>query len=117
MNAFLILDMNGIVCTYGNIPNTDPSDTKHFECVSYDEDSDIELLDANFLEPVNKICGTLLDPAEDDFFDKEKCILLKKWLEEQLVESSHPRLKEIYEALLNFSKRAIELNTGIVIEY
>ncbi|MCF0217171.1 MAG: hypothetical protein HUK21_11975 [Fibrobacteraceae bacterium] len=117
MYAFLILDMNGVVCTYGNIPNTDPLDTKHFEYVSYNEDSDIQLLDQNFLEPVNRACGTLLDPAEDDFFGKEKCVLLKKWLESQLHESLHPRLKEIYEALLDFSKRAIELNTGIVIEY
>ena len=44
------------------------------------------------------------------------CKKLKSWLEERLQRDVSETLKPIYEKLLEFSSRAIELNTGVEIE-
>ena len=79
------------------------------------EEGDSWLLLDHFVRGIDKVCPNLLDYGDVDFFDGSKCVILKKWLEENKV-TDNPRLNELYGILYDFVSRAIELNTGVVIE-
>lgn len=113
--ASLILDFTGIECTYGNIPNIPQAPDPRIEEVIFDKESDCQLLEDCFMDPVNERCGTWLDYDDEDYFDESRCILLKDWLEEQLAGKLPHRLSEIYTTLLRLVQKAIKLRTGIVL--
>jgi len=115
MRITLILDYSGLTY-YGDIPNTPFPPDPRIEETRFIEDSDIDLLDEDFIDPINETCETALDRHDVDYFDTAKCVKLKSWLEDRLVKDIHPRLKEIYEAMLRHTQKAIEQRTGIVIE-
>ena len=79
------------------------------------EESDSWLLLNHLVPGIDKKCPNLLDYGDVDYFDSSKCIILKKWLEENKV-TDNPRLSELYDILYDFVSRAIEMNTGVVIE-
>ncbi|MCF0216104.1 MAG: hypothetical protein HUK21_06480 [Fibrobacteraceae bacterium] len=115
MRITLILDYSGLTY-YGNIPNTPFPPDPRIEEFRYIEDSDLDLLDEDFIDSINETCDVALDRNDVDYFDKAKCIKLKLWLENHLTEDAHPRLKDIYDTMLRYAQKAIELETGIVIE-
>ena len=78
------------------------------------EESDSWLLLDEFVNKIDGICPNMLDYGDVDYFDRNKCVVLKKWLEENK-DSNNPRLKELFEVLYRFVSQAIELNTGVVI--
>ncbi len=72
-----------------------------------------------FMEDVDEIdnkCKALLDYGDVDYFDTQKCAILKDWIAERLQKQIVPRYREMLEALSNYCQRAVELNTGVVIE-
>jgi hypothetical protein len=75
-----------------------------------------DLLLDDFIDPVCDLCEALIDIGDVDFLNADKCKKLKGWLEERLQRDVPETFKPIYEKLLEFSSRAIELNTGVEIE-
>lgn len=75
-----------------------------------------DLFEMEFINPVDNLCGALMDLDESDFLDAGQCALLKPWLEERLKGDVIPEFRPVYEKLLEFATRAIELNTGVVVE-
>ena len=114
MKYELIKKMEGLDM-YGDIPDLpvelDSSIGERF----VGNESDSWLLLDHFVKGIDKVCPNLLDYGDVDFFDGSKCIILKKWLEEHKGTDSL-RLNELYDILYDFVSRAIELNTGVVIE-
>lgn len=79
-------------------------------------DSDRYLLDEDFVDPVNTLCASLIGPYDVVFLDARQCRLLAGWLEARLEQPITPRLAEIYRKLDDFARRAVDYNTGVVIE-
>lgn len=114
MEWCLFLDLN-VQEWYGDVPEIPENSEGRVEIYAPDEELRQTLLE-QFVLPVNNVCGTCLDNGDVDFFDKEKCVKLAKWLEEQLAGELDPRLREPYGKLLEFARRAVELGTGVVVE-
>ena len=110
----LINDTTGLHY-YGYIPcNPEPLDSR-VEVFQLEE-PDRELLVNDFIDPINELCDSLLGDGDVDYLNKDKCVKMKGWLVNRFTPQMNPRLKELYLKLLDFSNRAIEKNTGIVIE-
>lgn len=78
------------------------------------EEKDAWLLLDNFVRQIDDICPNLLDYGDVDYFDYNKCIIIKEWLEGNM-DVPEPRLKELYKVLYSYISQAVELNTGVVI--
>lgn len=114
MQMTLFLDLDNLDY-YGDIPEIPENEEGRVEIFEvYDKIYD-DLIDKDFIDEVNNLCGTLIDFSDSDFFNKDKCILLKSWLEARLAKDLDPLLKTLYEKLLEYVTRAIELGTGVVI--
>lgn len=102
---------------YGRVPNPKDGDLSQVE-IFHLEENDWPLLNEDFVDSVNDLCGTLLDLGDVDFFDVEQCERLSTWLENQLFnEQVQGRLRELYTKLNGYAKRAAELGTGVVVEF
>ena len=115
MKFELAINLDGVTF-YGNVPDFFHCPRNHSELFLL-EDSDWPLLSADFVDPVNKLCGTLLDNGDVDYLDAEQCKLLDKWLSDRLSRNCNARLRFLYEKLQSFVVRAIELGTGVVVEF
>lgn len=102
MELVLVLSLEGLNY-YGYIPETfqaKPGQTESFELTEGDED----LLDKDFIGPIDRLCNSLIDPGDVDYLNAEQCKLMLGWLE------------TIYRKLVEFANKAIELGTGIVFD-
>lgn len=114
MKLILVLSLEGLDY-YGYIPETfraKPGQTESFELTEEDED----LLYKDFIDPIDKLCDSLIDPGDVDYLNAGQCRLMLGWLERRLKEPVSPRLETIYRKLVEFANKAIELNTGIVFD-
>ncbi len=114
MELILILSLEGLDY-YGYIPETfqaKPGQIESFELTEEDED----LLDEDFINPIDRLCNSLIDPGDVDYLNAEQCKLMLGWLEQRLREPVNPRLETIYRKLVEFANKSIELNTGIVFD-
>jgi len=114
MKFALILNYAGLDY-YGHIPVVPYPPDSRVE-VFYFEDEENDLLLNDFVFPINRACGTLLDDGDLDYFDQSKCSVLKSWLENRLSTISNETLENLYRKLLEFATRAVELGTGVVVE-
>ncbi|KAA8819807.1 hypothetical protein CSQ85_03665 [Bifidobacterium rousetti] len=115
MQAVLFHDFDSIPSYYGNVPNGPYGPGFHSEVYRMRE-SDRDPMDEDFTDEVNRLCDTTLGYGDVDFFDPEQCRLLAGWLEARLTQPITPRLADIYRHLLDYARRAVQYNTGIVIE-
>lgn len=115
MQAVLFHDFNKVPSYYGNVPNG-PYDPMHHVELYRMRESDRDPMDEDFTDPVNEVCGTTLGYGDVDFLNPTQCRLLTGWLEARLTRPITPRLATIYRHLLDYAQRAIQYNTGIVIE-
>lgn len=115
MRFELFLDMHNLKY-YGDIPEKPENRQGSVELFEFDRRIYAALMNEDFIDEVNKFCDSCLDLTDVDFFDKDKCVKLKFWLEQRLTRELNPLLKPVYEKLLNYSARAIELGTGVVIQ-
>lgn len=111
----LFLDLHNLKY-YGDIPETPEDREGRVEIFEFDDKIYAPLFDEDFIDEVNNLCDTCLDLTDVDYFDKEKCVKLKSWLVQRLAKELNPLLKPIYEKMLDYSSRAIELETGVVIQ-
>lgn len=112
----LFLDLNNLKY-YGCLPEIPKDREGRVEIYRFDiARKNWDLFQNDFIDPVCHICNALIDIGDVDFFNTDKCKKLKSWLEERLRRDISETLKPLYEKLLEFSSRAIELNTGVEIE-
>lgn len=116
MNSQLVLTLEGIDKYYGDIPLVENYPNKYEE-FSFSDDGIDEYLGESFAVPVNKECGCLLGYGDVDYLNAEKCKKLIPWIEKNIDTFVNPKGKEAVEKILVFAKRAVELNTGIIIEF
>ena len=102
---------------YGYIPffNIDDENPQRIESYELSKE-DEELLDEDFIDPIDRLCNSLIDPGDVDYLNAEQCKLMLDWLEQRLTKPANPRLGTIYRKLVEFANKAIELNTGIVFD-
>ena len=116
MDIMLVLTLDGIEKYYGDIPEVDDYPDKYEEASFYEDGLDDLYLDEHFAMPVNELCGSILGYGDVDYLDAKKCKILISWLEENTKKESNAKVVDIYNKLKEFAKRAVDLNTGIIIE-
>lgn len=79
---------------------------------------DIDLFyDDGAIDEIAHRCNSLISYGEADYFNAEKCAILLQWVEDRLSRPCTPRYNEMLEVLRDFCHRAVELNTGVVIDF
>lgn len=118
MYIILILKPSLIRRHYGRIPETSDAPADAYELCSFaiDPFDYFDLIDKDFVCPVDELCGALLDVGDVDYLDARQCELLVPWLAERLKRPCAYPLNEFYPKLLNFAQRAAKLGTGVVVE-
>jgi len=114
MTLELIKSFEGL-SFYGDIPETFNEPEEKVEKYQLQE-TDWLFLNKGFVDPINRLCDSTLDYGDVDFFNKDKCILMKSWLKDKLKQELTERERCLYSRLLDYTERAISLDTGIVIE-
>lgn len=114
MQFELFLDLSDLDY-YGNIPEIPDPLKGRVEIQRFTNDGDLTLL-LNDIDELDGYCDALLDNGDVDFFDASKCAKLKEWIDERLQKPTVPRYREILEVLRDYCRRAVELNTGVVID-
>ncbi len=115
MRAVLFLNLEG-VHYYGNIPDPSSLSCEQIKELPLEE-SDWPLLSKWFVDPINQLCGTALDYGDVDYFDSDSCRVLCQWLNGSLRTTTDHHLRAIYSALLDLGRTAVQLGTGIVLEF
>lgn len=118
MGIELIIDLSRIASFYGSIPETAGAPVGSYERYQLDFDSFdyFDIIDEDFIQPVDNICHSLLDIGDVEYLDIGQCKLLVPWLEKRLERPCPHPLDAFYPKLLEFARRAIELGTGVVID-
>lgn len=115
MKFYLAKTLNGIG-KYGDIFDLSNESNEKVESFEIEED-DFALLEEYFIDSINDKCNSLLEYGDYDFFDVDKCKILKNWLEENIANNSVKRLDELYNKLLEYTNKAIQYNTGLAIDF
>ena len=103
---------------YGDRPDAPEDGDSRAEFYDFDINREYwNILETDFINPVNDLCGSLLDFDEDDFFCVEQCVKLKNWIEKLFQQEICPALKPVYEKILEYAIKAIDLGTGIIIQF
>ncbi|MDD7298176.1 hypothetical protein SAMN05720469_102172 [Fibrobacter intestinalis] len=103
---------------YGDRPDAPEDGDPRAEFYDFDINREYwNILETDFINPVNDLCGSLLDFDEDDFFCVEQCVKLKTWIEKRFQQETCPALKPVYEKILEYAIKAIDLGTGIIIQF
>ncbi|MGN0262727.1 MAG: hypothetical protein ACI4B9_07810 [Eggerthellaceae bacterium] len=93
--SFSLVESLDHVGYYGDIPEPLPGYESDFDEFGL-EQGDIILLKHDFVDPINKACGTLLDYGDVDYFDASRCKRLCLWLEGRLSRGCDGRLAMLY---------------------
>lgn len=114
MRIVLVRDLTG--CDYfGYIPEFSEAQREHVETFEVDE-ADGDLLDEDFVSPVDEICQALIDVGDVEYLNADQCKLLLDWLKRRLQRPVDSRLRVIYNQLVQFATEAINLDTGIIFD-
>lgn len=118
MHIELILDLSEITDFYGDIPETLNAPSWSFERyeLCFDPNEHADAFDYDFVEPVDRLCGALIDRGEVDYLTASQCKILVPWLEERLKRPCPHPLNALYPKLLVFARKAAELGTGVVVD-
>ena len=114
MAFYLVRSLNNVSC-YGRVPDPFSGPEGAFQEFSISS-SDSLLLDGDFCDPINELCGTLLDYGDIDYFDAEQCKMLVSWINQRLRWECERPLLRLYAVLLEYAEQAIALGTGVVVE-
>lgn len=115
MQAILFHDFDKVTSYYGPIPQADYGPNSHSEVYEMRAE-DRDPLDEDFTDAVNAACGTVLGYGDVDFLIPRQCQLLTEWIADRLQKPITPRLAEIYHHFDDYARRAVEYNTGMIIE-
>lgn len=115
MKFELIINSEGLDM-YGNVPCLPVTDIDGIGERFVGEESDSWALLEDFVAGIDPICHNVLDYGDVDYFDSQQCAVIKEWLTARMKKDMTPRLRYLYEILLDYLSRAIELGTGVVVE-
>lgn len=76
-----------------------------------------ELERDGFLNEMWEQLDAVLDWGDCDFFPPEKCKIFQTWLEGRLAQRISDSLRAVYLVMLNFTKIAIQNDTGISFDF
>lgn len=118
MRLELIIDPASIDSYYGNIPDTfnAPNNAVERYVPDFEANDYKDLFDLDFVEPVNSACHSLIDRGDVDYLDASQCEELTLWLKERMKRHCPYPLDVFYPKLLEFSKKAVALGTGIALD-
>ena len=102
---------------YVHIPEITRATEDEAETYYGDFDDGMLLCDYLLPEMDKRINDCLVDIGDLDYFEKDRCVILGEILKEKLKNPPTPRLKELYTILNEYVKRAIDLGTGVVLEF
>lgn len=88
-----------------------------YEEYYFDEKIARLLEDDGFLVDMWNKLDALFDWGDCDFFFKDKCILLKKWLQLRLCKECGEEIKDVYAVMLDYANKAIKYDTGISFDF
>ncbi|MBQ3087279.1 MAG: hypothetical protein IJC45_08085 [Clostridia bacterium] len=114
MTFELVLDLDGLTY-FSDIPNWTPEMSHNFEVFYLNGEEDLQLM-MSVVDDLNLHCQSLLDNGDADYFSGTKLQCLYNWLVRILKTDLNDRLQQLLHKLLLFAERAIELQTGVVIE-
>lgn len=116
----LFLDLSKVTHWYGGKPDAAPVDSDntraYYSEPEFDDDIYWPLLDKYFVNQVDRLCNALIDYCDPDYLDAGQCKKLSAWLDEQIANPPDKRLPPLYRKIKHYADKAIELNTGIIIE-
>ena len=115
MEFVLFLDLNNLDY-YGYIPEIPKDPDGRVEIFPLQNQWDDVELFMNDLPEIDERCDALLDYGDVDYFDCNKCAILREWIVERLNKPIDARYQELLGILKGFCERAIELKTGVVID-
>lgn len=118
MKLALVIKPNDLACTYGNIPNVPNESNAAAEVFHFVLDSGLSFDEFywRIVDPINSLCGTLLDDGDVDYIESEACVVLLDWAKGLLQEAEDRWLREWLLKLIEFATRAVDLGTGLVVE-
>ena len=73
-------------------------------------------METNFVDFAYKRWNSLLDCGDVDYYNVDQCKKIIPIMTEEIKKVKNNKVENMYNKLIEFSKRAIELNTGIIIE-
>lgn len=115
MRFELVKTFDGVSSYYGNIPDTFHAPAGISEKTGFTLE-DQRAIVGDFVAPINDVCGSCLDAYDVEYFDAKQCEKLMEWLEDRLQAPCSSRLRHLYDTLLEYAKRAVELGTGVIVE-
>jgi len=116
MHFILFLTFEGVSFgIYGPYVENPESDSRVVYYQLVNTWDDVDLFDDDITD-INDACDALLSYGDLEYFDAAKCAKLEKWIEERLHKPLFPRYKEMLEVLKDYCHRAVELNTGVMID-
>lgn len=108
------LDRNSLVFENSQFAHVDGP---HMEEYYFDENVAMILENDGFLLEMWKKLDAMFDWYDCDFFNYEKCIKFRNWLEERLRKEVDKNIKPVYVTMLDYAKKAINANTGIYFDF
>lgn len=116
MKIELFKSLEGVIEHYGDIPESHNLPESQVESKRYAMPNNLSLL-SDFAMEMNSACGTLLDISDIDFLNATQCKKLVSFVEAYGQTSGAQAMpKQFLSDLAMFAKKAIELDTGIVVE-
>jgi len=113
MSIQLFLSLDGLDY-FGDIPEIPENPVGIVEEYPLSSE-DIKMI-LNDVDSIDVACNALLDYGDADFFNCKKCEKLQDWIDDRLKSAISPRYREILGVLKDYCTRAVEYNTGMVIE-
>ena len=104
----------GIMGPYVDNPETDKR-VRYYQLENGWDDVDL-FDDDHAIDEIANRCDSLISYGDVDYFNAEKCAILKAWIDERLQKPVVPRYREMLEVLRDYCQQAIELNTGVYID-
>ena len=103
---------------YGDEPDVpEPLPDPRVELYDFDIPREYwDFVENDFISPAYNLCHALFGFYDVDYLNTEQCNKLKSWLEERLTRDVPDYLKPIYEKLLEYTSRVVELKTGVIVQ-
>ena len=117
MYFLLLLTLNDIEMDSGG-PVVDPYDEQNpcIKCFRLENNWDDAELFYDDIDEIDKRCNALLDYGDVDWFDASQCAKLLKWIDDRLQRPAVPRYVELLSVLRDLCEKAVNLNTGVMID-
>ena len=109
----LILEYTGLTY-YGDIPEIPYEPSSQVEMYRLSNEDLQSFL--TVVDDLDRFCNALIDNGDVDYFSGDKLLKLKEWLESYIKNIQERNLYNLLKILLEYTKKAITLNTGVVIE-